>query len=351
MDYFVSGLAIISAFWAAFQLQIVTFIPVGVLWSIHKFESKRWILRLISIGSMVWLWFVFPLFGGTIAVLLVSLVLLALSFVIDNTAGFCALNPENIDHIKERYFSDDTIIVGIEMPDGTAVCYPLDEMVIPRHLVNDTIFGIPRLISFCAACHSCMVYDPVIDGKRLTFQVIAVKRRNMVIRDTQTGTLWQQGTGEAIYGAMQGKQLTFLGAQQMKLKDWIADYPDSFIARAKPDAPRGRIPRKVLNQMLKITKNYMAPGETQIGTELPLREKIFGLSLGGYDRAYPVSELMKCPIFEDQLGEEIVQIKYNVDIGKIGATLQKTGEPLILQSHWWFAWKEFHPNTDVWRAK
>lgn len=351
MDYFVSSLAIIFSFWAAFQLQIVTFIPAGGLWSIHKFESKRWILRLISIGSMVWFWFAFPLFGGTIAVLLISLILLALSFVIDNTAGFRALNPENIDHVKEQYLADDTIIVGIEMPDGTAVCYPLDEMVVPRHLVNDTIFGVPRLISFCAACRSCMVYDPVIDGKRLTFQVIAVKRRNMVIRDTQTGTLWQQGTGEAIYGAMQGKQLTFLGAQQMKLKDWIADYPDSFIARAKPDAPGGRIPKKVLNHMLKITKNFMAPGETQIGTELPSREKIFGLSLGGYDRAYPVSELMKCPIFEDQFGEEIVQIKYNVDTGKIGATLQKTGEPLILQNHWWFGWKEFHPNTKIWRAK
>lgn len=342
--------ALVTAFWAAFQLQLVTLIPALSLRSVHKSEGKRWALRLISLGLMAWATTRFALSGGAIATLVICGGLLAISFFNDNTARFRALNPENLLHVAPGGVPPDTVVVGINMPDGTAVCYPLNDMVIPRHLVNDTISDVPRLVSYCAACHSCMVYDPVVNGQRLTFQVVAVKRRNMIMRDRQTGTLWQQGTGEAIYGAFKGTQLTFLDAQQMSPGDWIALYPETLVAQAKPDAPKGRLSRKALGRMLRITNVLMAPGETDIGTELPLREAIFGLSLNGQDKAYPVSELRLQPEFDDRVGDEAVTIRYDPKSGAINAVSQETNAGLVMQSHWWFGWKEFHPDTQIWRA-
>lgn len=101
----------------------------------------------------------------------------------------------------------------MEMPNGTAVCYPLEAMVIPRHLINDPL---------------------------------------------------------------KGYQLSFFPALQMTMKDWLMLYPDRLIFRIKSDVPRGRIPVRMLRRMLKVTNHLMVPGQTEIGTDFAVaREYIW----------------------------------------------------------------------------
>lgn len=59
------------------------------------------------------------------------------------------------------------------------------------------------------------MYAATIKGQRLNFVVEAVWRRNMIIRDRETGTLWQQANGEALIGPLQGTQLQALGGELM----------------------------------------------------------------------------------------------------------------------------------------
>lgn len=341
-------IGLVTSFWSAFQLQVVSFAPRMSLVTIHKFETKRWFLRGIA-GVCVLLLNGYQGYetGAAIVVILISL-LLGLSFVIDNTKGFRDLNEKEIIKSRRAPLDRDTMVVGVALPGERSVCYPIEDMVLPRHLLNDLVGSAPLLVSYCAACRSCIVYHPVVEGMRLRFQVVAVWRRNMVMRDRETGTLWQQATGEAIYGELKGKTLEMLMSQQMRLKYWKEAYPDSLIATESERAPTGRIPKPMLKRMLRITEHTMARGLTDVGDALPLREKVFGVTLNGVSKAYPISRLKGSPDVLDSVGDTPVRIVYEADTNHISGINLEDRSPLILESHWWFGWKEFHPYTEVW---
>ena len=344
----VSLVGLATSFWSASQLQVVSFAPRLSLATIHKFERKRWVLRSIA-GVCLILIIVFHRHeDGAAAAMVLSSLFLALSFLIDNTKGFRDLNEEHIVKSTGAALDGDTIVVGVVLPSTGSVCYPIEDMVLPRHLLNDRLGDTPLLVSFCAACRSCIVYHPVIDGRRLSFQVVAVWRRNMVMRDRETGTLWQQATGEAIYGELKGSTLGMLMNQQMRLDHWRSAHPDTLIAVESTTAPKGRIPKPMLRRMLKITERAMTRGFSDIGDELPLREKVFGVTVNGVSKAYPLSRLRDCPEVQDLVGETAVHIEYRPETNSIHGVNLADGSPLILESHWWLGWKEFHPFTEVW---
>lgn len=53
----------------------------------------------------------------------------------------------------------------------------------------------------------------------------------------------------------------------------------------------------------------------------------------------------------DNLGGVDIVIQYNPDTNQIDGTNKTTNERLKFQNHWWFGWKEFHPDTEIWKAK
>jgi hypothetical protein len=341
-----AGLA--TSFWSAFQLQAVSFAPRLNLFTIHKFEAKRWLLRGIAGVCAILLFRYHGHETGAAASVILIGFFLGLSFLIDNTKGFRELNEEDIIKSVGTPLDGETMVVAVELPGNRSVCYPIEDMVLPRHLLNDRVGDTPLLVSYCAACRSCIVYHPVVEGVRLHFQVVAVWRRNMVMRDRETGTLWQQATGEALYGELKGKTLEMLMYQQMRLGHWRKAYPDTLIAVESESAPKGRIPKPMLRRMLKITERVMPRGLSDIGNELPLREKVFGVTLNGVSKAYPISRLKDSPDILDSVGDTPVRIVYDAETNHISGVNLEDRSPLILESHWWFGWKEFHPCTEVW---
>jgi len=337
-----------TSFWSAFQLQIVSFVPRLSLFTIHKFEAKRWLLRAIASVSVLLLICFHRHETGVVASVISAVILLGLSFLIDNTKGFRDLNEEDIVKSIEGSLDGEAMVVGVELPGERSICYPIEDVVLPRHLLNDRIADTPLLVSYCAACRSCIVYHPVVEGLRLNFQVVAVWRRNMVMRDRETGTLWQQATGEALYGRLKGKTLEMLMYQQMRLEHWKKAHPDTLIATESKTAPKGRIPKAMLRKMLKITEHAMVRGLSDIGDELPLREKVFGVTLNGVSKAYPLSRLKHSPDTLDSVGDTPVRLSYEPETNYISGVNLEDDSPLILESHWWFGWKEFHPYTEVW---
>lgn len=65
----------------------------------------------------------------------------------------------------------------------------------------------------------------------------------------------------------------------------------------------------------------------------------------------PVSELKKVTEITDYLGGIEIQIKYEPNSNPIYGVVTTTNEQLKFQNHWWFGWKEFHPYTEIWKAK
>ncbi len=334
---------------AAAYLQIPTFVlALGYGWS-HAFERKRWILRAAALAAfIVFLWSAPPAWA-IIATSLPSAFFWVFSLFNANPNIFRALDDRQIVKVRAPHGDGTRIVVGLHTEHIPAIAYPLESMVIPRHVLNDVVGDRPVLISYCAACRSSIVYERDLEGRVLSFEVVGVRRRNMILRDRETGTIWQQATGEAVYGTLRGRQLAMLPAQQMSQDDWLSCYPASLIADEAPTAPRGLFPTTRLMHMLEVTKTFMAPGYTRLDGLAP-RETIWGITIGGASKAYPISRLRHLSHFRDRVGTSEVEIRYDPNTNRIEGWLLPSRTPIVLQSHWWMGWKEFHSDTEIWEA-
>ena len=46
-----------------------------------------------------------------------------------------------------------------------------------------------------------------MDGRRLSFRLTGINNQNFLMTDEQTGSWWQQVTGEAVHGPLKGRRL------------------------------------------------------------------------------------------------------------------------------------------------
>lgn len=101
------------------------------------------------------------------------------------------------------------------------------------------------------------------------------------MRDKETGTWWQQITGKAIYGPLQGAALELVLSDELTFGQW------------KTESPSGQ----VLAPVAKYTKEYDSNWEPEVaklpvvisfpGTELKSRDVVIGLTINSAARAYP----------------------------------------------------------------
>jgi hypothetical protein len=266
---------------------------------------------------------------------------------------------------------------------GEAGAYPLS--ILAAHtIINDRLAGKAVLASYCPVCRSGLIYAAHARGKDLTFEVAGFFRRNLVMRDRQTGSLWQQATGEAVYGPLKGARLTLLPGTQALWEDWWSEHPETWLAM-EPRGRHGLLPLKALNRLFEAATNLprLMPGKTDLEDSLPAREWVAGLAAGGEARAYALPRLAGYAALEDALGGTPLVIRYDPGIDRVwvfdrriaGETQSlawvgggwlaepsgqrwdaegnpsKTGgeilQPMTVQRSWWLGWKEFHPNTSV----
>lgn len=242
-----------------------------------------------------------------------------------------------------------TEVIGVTVGYNTSVAYPINEIVMPRHLVHDTVAGTPLLVTYCALCRSALVFKAEIDNQPLCFKVAAVWRRNMIIIDNQTKSIWQQTTGECIYGKYKGQRLELVSGESTIWDNWQKKHPYSEYAYEFVEARRGLMSRTTMLALLHIvTSRVSVPGITDL-SGLPKRETVFGIAIDGISKAYPISELHLGIQFLDRVANVELLLEYDGDGRYLSAVRNDTGEPIIVEKHWWLGWKEFHPDTEIWQ--
>ena len=115
----------------------------------------------------------------------------------------------------------------------------------------------------------------------LHFYLAGINNQNFLMRDRETGTWWQQITGKAIYGPLQGAALDLVLSDELTFGQW------------RTESPSGQ----VLAPVAKYTKEYDSNWEPDVaklpvvisfpGTELKSRDVVIGLTIDGAARAYP----------------------------------------------------------------
>lgn len=340
--------SILLAFSIAFGRQTAVFGKIkNSLWFFSNYELKRTIFSVISISLGLCAWFLMPKNATIIVLLIASIALIILSFLFDFKYIFPEVKKVERKLGTQLDISGDTEIIGVSIKN-TPVAYPL-EVVIPRHIINDTIEDINVVVSYCAICRSGLIFNAELDGVKLYFKVSGVWRRNMIMIDDQSKSLWQQATGECIYGKHKGKHLELLSGENTNWNSWSEKHPNTEFAFKCIEARKGYLSRKGMIKGLNfITPKITPPGFTDLN-DLPIRETVFGITFNGISRAYPKSEIERLTTFIDQYNEKKLSLNYDRSSEYLTAIDTESYKQIIVEKHWWLGWKEFHPNTEIWK--
>ena len=232
------------------------------------------------------------------------------------------------------------------------------------------------------------MWETEVNGRKLTFHLAGINNQNFIMRDEETGSWWQQVSGEAILGSLKGARLKQVFHDELPFATW------------KREQSRGR----VLRPDERVAGMYeTADWETQMaryptvtpaspGDPLPQRELVIGITAGDTAKAYPLAALKtRSPVLEVLGGVPIMIVvgddkkavrafDARVD-GRVLEFFAKTdaSPPRLLDaetgSEWdftgkaisgplagrslskipvladyWFDWKIYHPNTDIYRT-
>jgi hypothetical protein len=131
------------------------------------------------------------------------------------------------------------------------------------------------------------VWTRTVNGRVLHFYLAGINNQNFLMRDKETGTWWQQITGKAIYGPLQGATLELVLSDELTFGEWRTEFTNGL----------------VLAPVAKYTKEYEPNWEPEVaklpvvisfpGTELKSRDVVVGLTINGAARAYPWETLAK----------------------------------------------------------
>lgn len=282
-----------------------------------------------------------------------------------------------------------------------ARAYPLQIMVW-HEIVNDTLGGESTLVTFCPLCNTAIAFDRRLapGGTVYDFGTTGnLRYSDLIMWDRQTESWWQQLTGEAIVGALTGRQLTFRAAQILGWTAFKEAYPHGDVLSRETgfSRPYGENPYAGYDDINASPFLMDQPTDQRF----PPMERTVGIALDGEAVAYPFSALDAPRVANDEVaGQPVVillapgarsaldqaSIAESRDVGQVGVfdrriddqTLtfaasgdafadQETGSawditgralsgaladrlltPIPHVVSFWFAWAAGYPTTRVW---
>ncbi len=129
------------------------------------------------------------------------------------------------------WLTDESPVMVVDV-DGDVRAYPLAILTF-HEIVNDTVGGVPLVVSYCPLCNSALVFNRRIDGpdgeEVLDFGTSGrLYLSNLVMYDRQHRNLWTQFEGQGVVGER------FLGEELDRVPAWLFGFGE--LAELHPDA-------------------------------------------------------------------------------------------------------------------
>ena len=193
-----------------------------------------------------------------------------------------------------------------------ARAYPIRTMGY-HHIVNDILGGRAIAVTYCTLCHTGLVWSRVMDGKTLHFRLAGINNGNALLRDEETGTVWQQSTGEAIFGPLKGRQLELVPSDELTFALWRKEQPQGLVL--KPDAPYQReYDPKDWERHVAETRTVVDTTRSGIGPH----QLMIGVTVDGQSKAYPIEAILAAKLIQDRIeGSPVVLV-----VGADGASIR-----------------------------
>lgn len=193
------------------------------------------------------------------------------------------------------WLEDDDLVLGYEA-SGIAYAYPL-KILNFRELVNDTIDGVPVLISYCPLCASGVVYERRLDGRTLLFgNTSALFESDLVMFDHETGSYWFQVAGRAIVGELTGRTLPVLPSTVATWGEWQSLHPDTAVLVGDGDESLGgeryaRDPFEGYERVVDEGRFAFPVSDASQDTRLRAAEVVLVVEIDGARKAFPGAAL------------------------------------------------------------
>ena len=225
-----------------------------------------------------------------------------------------------------------------------------------------------------------------MDGRVLHFHLAGINNQNFIMRDEETGSWWQQVTGQAILGPLKGRHLKAVSQDEISFAVWKGEHPRGRVLRRDPGV---------------LAAQHYAPADWEVRTaRLPVathmhdqrldpRELVVGVTVDGVSKAYRMSDVQGQNPIIDTVGTAPVMLAVAGDgqsvrafrrvidgqpvelfaragsapltfiDGATGSDWDFTGHAIrgplagrqltkveILRDYW-FDWRTYHPDTAV----
>ena len=262
--------------------------------------------------------------------------------------GIPAINEPKFVTVEEanEWIQDSELVLAIDYK-GVKRAYPL-QIMIWHEIINDVVAGDPLVITYCPLCGSGIAFERTIDGEPVEFGTSGqLYNSNLVMYDRKTDTLWTQATGQAIVGALSGRELTSVSIDTVVWKDWKKTYPDSEVLSKDTGYIRayGEDPYASYYE----DSFLFFPVESRDDSVHP-KTVVFGIKVNGKYKAYQESDLKKTPVILDEIDGVSIHIERSEN-GIITVTNQNTKEEVLKERMFWFSWYAFHPDTQLYKRE
>jgi len=267
----------------------------------------------------------------------------------DKTDATCncipaADNPTVLSASEATWLKDDDIVFGVEV-NGEYRAYPRRIMEV-REMVNDTLGGRDLGIPYCTLCGAAQAYytDELPDGiERPVLRTSGLLiRSNKVMYDVNTYSVFDTFKGHAVTGPLAAKnfKLKQAGVVTTEWGRWKSAHPSTTVLAES----------LALGRDFDFRNSRDANGPIfpigDVDPRLPIQEDVVGLLTdSGVPIAFPVSQAVEA--LEKGESVQFENIRITLDAGGVRA-INENGDDLGSHQSFWFAWSQFHPETELW---
>jgi hypothetical protein len=252
-------------------------------------------------------------------------------------------NPKYVSvEEADEWIQDNELVLAI-IYKGVKRVYPL-QILVWHEIVNDKIVDDPVLITYCPLCGSGIAYERKINGEEVEFGTSGkLYNSNLVMYDRKTNSYWTQIDGLAIVGELTGTKLTPISIDTVVWRDWKAAHSDSEVLSQDTGfvRPYGTDPYGSYYE----DSFVWFPVEAE-DTRIHPKTVIFGIEVDGAYKAYKEDDLKELGTIDDVVNGVRINVERD-DAGVVTITNLDTGDEIVKERDFWFAWYAFHPDTDL----
>jgi hypothetical protein len=256
-------------------------------------------------------------------------------------------NPQVSSAEEATWLKDDDIVFGIAI-NGEYRAYPRRIMEV-REMVNDTLGGRDLAIPYCTLCGAAQAYftDDLPDGvERPILRTSGLLiRSNKLMYDLNTYSVFDTFKGNAVTGPLFAKGVKLKQASVITSDwgSWKKAHPETTVL----------VESLALGRDFDFRNGRDADGPIfpvgDIDPRLPVHEDVIGIvTASGKPVAFQRSAAMLVLARGEEIGVENVRLV--LDAGGIRA-VDPDGKDLGSHQAFWFAWSQFHPDTQLWNGK